>query len=67
MSTRSPVLTGTARTAAAQDAREYYEAGNSVRGVARRFGRSYGTAYKLLAEAGTVFRDRQGRARKAVG
>ena len=66
MSTRAPALTGPDRTAAAQDARDYYEAGNSVRGTARRFGRSYGVTYQLLVEAGTTFRDRQGRDRKAA-
>jgi hypothetical protein len=66
MSTRAPALTGQDRAAAAQDCRDYYEAGNSIRGVAQRFGRSYGTTYKLLAEAGTTFRDRQGRARTAA-
>lgn len=64
--TRSIALTGDARAAAAADCREYYEAGNSVRGVANRFGRSYGATYVLLCEAGTQFRDKQGRARKAA-
>lgn len=59
-------LSGQARTAAAQDCREYYEAGASVRSTAERFGRSYGTTYLLLREAGTPFRDKLGRPRKAV-
>jgi transposase len=64
--TRSEPLTGPDRAAAAQDCREYYEAGNSVRGTAHRFGRSYGTTYQLLVEAETTFRDKQGRPRKAA-
>ena len=64
MSTRSTILTGQARAAAAADCREYYEAGNSVRAVARRFGYSCGKAHQLLAEAGTTFRGRDGQPRK---
>ncbi|MEU1273048.1 helix-turn-helix domain-containing protein [Streptomyces sp. NPDC005799] len=59
-------LTGQARQAAAQDCREYYEAGASVRSTAARFGRSYGVTYLLLQEAGTVFRDKLGRPREAA-
>ena len=65
MSTRSTILTGDARQAAAADCREYYDAGNSVRGVAARFGYSFGKAYELLTEAGTVFRARNGKYAKA--
>ena len=67
MSTRSTTLTGDARQAAAADCREYYEAGNSVREVARRFGFSYGKALNLLQEAGTAFRDKSGQPRKQAG
>lgn len=66
MRTRSPILTGDARQAAAADCREYYDAGNSVRGVANRFGYSYGKAYELLTAAGTVFRARNGKYPKAA-
>jgi hypothetical protein len=67
MYTRAPVLTGPDRAAAARDCRDYYEAGNTVRGTAQRFGRSYGVTYALLREAGTTLRDKQGRPRKAGG
>lgn len=62
--TRSAPLTGRARAAAAADCREYYEAGNSVRSVADRFGRSYGSTHQLLVEAGTQFRGKDGQPRK---
>ncbi|MFI8535425.1 helix-turn-helix domain-containing protein [Streptomyces aquilus] len=65
MSTRNPNLTGEARKAAAQTCRELYEQGATVRSVARRIGRSYGVTYKLLGEAGTAFRGRDGKPRKA--
>ena len=66
MSTRSTILTGQARAAAAADCRKYYEAGNSIRDVARRFGYSFGKAHTLLREAGTEFRGRDGQPRKAA-
>lgn len=64
--TRSTVLTGSTRRAVAADCREYYEAGNSIRGVANRFGRSYGAVHQLLVEAGTTFRGKDGKPRKAA-
>lgn len=66
MASYNTILTGEDRVAAAKDCRDYYDAGNSVRGVATRFGHSYGRAYELLKEAGTQFRDRNGRPRKAA-
>jgi len=63
--TRNESLTGRARTAAAADCRELYEQGCTVRSVADRIGRSYGVAHKLLVEAGTTFRARNGKPRKA--
>ena len=61
-----PRLTGTDRTLTAADAKALYEQGCTVRSVAARIGKSYGVTHKLLTEAGTVFRDRAGRARKAA-
>lgn len=58
-------LRGPARTIAAADAKSLYEQGCTVRSVAARVGHSYGLTYQLLVEADTVFRDRQGRPRKA--
>lgn len=63
--TRSENLTGEARTAAAEDCRELYEQGSTVRAVAARIKRSYGVTHKLLVEAGTTFRARNGKPRKA--
>lgn len=65
MSTRNPNLTGDARKAVAADCRELYDQGATVRSVARRIGRSYGVTHKLLTEAGTTFRGRDGLTRKA--
>jgi hypothetical protein len=59
-------LKGPNRTITAVDAKTLYEEGCTVRSVAARIGRSYGLTYQLLVEAGTTFRDRQGRARKAA-
>jgi hypothetical protein len=64
---RQPALKGRARSTAAADARAIYEQGATVRSVAARIGRSYGSTYQLLVHAGTTFRDRHGRSRKAVG
>lgn len=61
----STILTGHAREAAAADCRELYDAGSSIRDVARRFGYSFGKAHTLLREAGTEFRGRDGQPRKA--
>jgi hypothetical protein len=64
--TYTAALTGQARTAAAEDCRELYEQGSTVRSIAHRIGRSYGVAHKLLVEAGTTFRARNGKPRKAA-
>lgn len=64
--TRSAALTGEARTAAAEDCRELYEQGCTVRSIAARIKRSYGVTHKLLVEAGTTFRARDGKPRKAA-
>ncbi|MBK3625468.1 transcriptional regulator [Streptomyces sp. MBT49] len=56
-----PRLRGVKRKRTAAKLRETYEAGCSVRSVAESAGLSYGTAHKLLLEAGTVMR---GRARR---
>jgi hypothetical protein len=64
--TYTAALTGTAREAAAEDCRELYEQGCSVRSVADRIGRSYGCTHQLLVEAGTTFRARNGKPRKAA-
>jgi hypothetical protein len=64
--TRSAILTGVARAAAAEDCRELYEQGCSVRSIADRIGRSYGCTRQLLVEAGTTFRAKNGTPRKAT-
>lgn len=56
-----PRLLGAERARTAARLRRDYEKGRSVRRVAEDADLSYGTAYTLLQEAGTVMRDRQGR------
>ncbi|MFE7928363.1 helix-turn-helix domain-containing protein [Streptomyces sp. NPDC057456] len=56
-----PRLQGKKRRKTAAQLREKYEAGCSVRSVADGAELSYGTAHRLLREAGTVMRDRAGR------
>lgn len=63
--TRTVYLKGADRTAAVAKAKELYEQGCTVRGVARQMGRSYGGAHKLLVEAKVVFRPRRNGLRKA--
>lgn len=66
MSTRAPALTGSDRQLIADYCAELYRAGSSIRGVAARISRSYGCTHQLLVEAGTTFRDKTGRPRKAA-
>lgn len=40
-----------------------YRGGSSIRGVAEKYGKCFGTTYTLLQEAGVKFRDRTGRPR----
>lgn len=62
---RATYLKGEARLAARAKAKRLYEAGATIRAVAREMGRSYGGAYKLLVEAKVTFRARGGGLRKA--
>lgn len=54
-------LTGDARTAAREEAALLYQDGASVRDIATRTGRPYGTVYALLREAGVRLRPRGAR------
>lgn len=51
-------LTGDERTQVAAQYARQYEAGDSIRAIAEREGRSYGTVHSLLTEAGVRFRPR---------
>jgi hypothetical protein len=53
-------LTGTAREDTREDMRADYEAGDSIRVLAREYGCSYGLSHRLLQEAGTTMRSRGG-------
>jgi hypothetical protein len=64
--TRNTALTGPDRKDVAEDLRELYEAGCSIRSITARAQRSYGVVHQLLVEAGTQFRDHAGRPRKAT-
>lgn len=63
---RNPALKGDARTALANDLAERYRNGASIRALARRTGRSYGTVHRLLSEAGVTLRGRGGDQRSAA-
>ncbi|MGK2309207.1 helix-turn-helix domain-containing protein [Cutibacterium sp. V947] len=60
MVTRAPRLVGEARQAMAEELAGRYNAGASIRSLARESGRSYGLVQKLLREAGVKFRPRGG-------
>jgi transposase len=57
---RNRVLTGDERKAIAARVAPRYEAGASIRAIARREGRSYKVVRLLLLEAGVTFRPRGG-------
>ncbi|WP_405759527.1 helix-turn-helix domain-containing protein [Streptomyces sp. NBC_01420] len=56
-------VTGDARVELRERMARDYRAGNSIRGVAEKYGRCFGTTHALLQEAGVTFRDRTGRPR----
>ncbi|MFF3159933.1 helix-turn-helix domain-containing protein [Streptomyces sp. NPDC057910] len=58
-------VTGTARTTLTARVKTAYEAGASVRAIARTEGCSYGLVHCLLSEAGVTFRPRGGNHRAA--
>lgn len=58
MRTRAPALTGADRQAYAEDLAELYRAGSSIRSIAARTGRSYGSVHQLLHDAGVRLRPR---------
>lgn len=64
-STRAAYLKGEARTTAIAEARRLYEAGATIRSVAREMRRSYGGARSLLVEGKVVLRGRGGGQPKA--
>lgn len=58
---RAPIVMGPARANLRAEMRQAYEADNlTIKQVAEKFGRSYGTAQKMLHEAGTDIRSRGG-------
>ncbi|KIF67580.1 hypothetical protein HY68_01355 [Streptomyces sp. AcH 505] len=58
-STRAETVTGEARVDLRDLLAERYRAGESVRELAERVGRSYGSVHQLLKEAGVKFRSRR--------
>jgi hypothetical protein len=54
----NPPLRGAERTAVAHDLAPHYKAGDSIRTLATRTGRSYGVVHTLLKEAGVKLRPR---------
>ncbi|ASU84394.1 hypothetical protein CDO52_17740 [Nocardiopsis gilva YIM 90087] len=58
-------VTGTERSALADDLKRRYEDGESIRSLAASTGRSYGFVHRLLTEAGVTLRGRGGATRRA--
>lgn len=59
--TRAPIVMGAERANLRAEMRQAYEVdGLTIKQVAAKFGRSYGTTNKLLHEAGTDVRSRGG-------
>lgn len=57
---RNPALKDAERAFARARCAQAYEAGDSIRAIARREGRSYGTVHALLLEADVDLRSRGG-------
>ncbi|MGW7201270.1 helix-turn-helix domain-containing protein [Streptomyces chryseus] len=55
---RNSRIIGQERVRLAYELKSRYEAGASVRALALEFGRSYGSIHRMLADAGTTFRER---------
>lgn len=63
---QSSPLKGSERAEAGRELAELYALGSTMRSLAARTGRSYGTVRTLLIEAGVTLRDRGGRIRKTT-
>ncbi|MFE5591217.1 helix-turn-helix domain-containing protein [Streptomyces sp. NPDC056549] len=55
---------GPDRDKVAQDLKEKYDSGTSIRALAEETGRSYGGVHRLLEDAGVTFRSRGGAMRE---
>lgn len=51
----------------ATDVRSMYEKGQSIRAIAKKYGRSYGFVHRILTEAGVTIRGSRGGARAKIG
>jgi predicted transcriptional regulator len=63
MNRKSParrLTPGPERDRVAAELKAGYEAGTSIRALAKEAGRSYGGVHRLLADAGVTFRSRGG-------
>ena len=58
-------ITGGDRTAVAEDLRQRYDGGESIRLLATSTSRSYGFVHRLLSESGATLRGRGGANRNA--
>lgn len=57
---KAPVIKGAERIALRQAMRQDYESGMTIQQVRAKHGRTYGTTWVLLHEAGTEIRPRGG-------
>jgi DNA-binding transcriptional ArsR family regulator len=60
MTTTNPRLTGPPRKAEGARLKAIYDEGTSIRAIASKEGKPYGTVHRILSEAGTQFRQRGG-------
>jgi hypothetical protein len=58
-------ITGGDRTTLAEDLRQRYDSGESIRSLATSTNRSYGFVHRLLSESGATLRGRGGANRNA--
>jgi predicted transcriptional regulator len=57
-------VTGDDRSSLAEDLKNKYERGESIRVLAESSGRSYGFVHRILSESGTTLRGRGGATRR---
>jgi hypothetical protein len=59
-------ITGDERGTLSDELRQQYEAGRSIRAIAKDTGRSYGFVHRVLQESGATLRGRGGATRRSA-
>lgn len=60
-------ITGAARDKLAEELKQRYDEGESIRALAETHGRSYGFVHRILTESGVTLRGRGGATRRKKG